>query len=105
MQSLVAKRAVKLLSELPLILFVAFNGVMLWLVWDLKRDLARLRQADGASLLVPSTTDVTHSANILQGLPVFWAVGAIAIGLLAAYWHAVNARRNPEAGSGVAVQR
>lgn len=88
--------ASRLLDEIPLTLFAVFNAVMLWLVWSLRVDVGRWKER----LAVGDVPRVPHgeparSEAILQGLPMFWLAGAVAIGALAVFWHARKLSANP----------
>ena len=78
-----------LAQELPFALFLAFNGLMAWLAWSLTTDVRHWRHliAAGEHTRVPLREPAT-SEIILAGIPQLWLVGAVLLGLLAAYWHA-----------------
>ena len=80
--------ATSLADELPLGLFLLFNGLMAWLAWSLSTDVRHWRGllAVGERALVPFR-EPQISESILAGIPQFWLVGAVLLGILAAYWH------------------
>ena len=78
-----------LADELPLGLFLVFNGTMAWLAWSLSTDVRHWRGLiDAGELALVPLREPRTSEIILAGVPHLWLIGAGLLGCLALYWHA-----------------